>query len=113
MSDYIAPFIIGAMLSLLGILNMTGNIRSVHLNQRKNVTPEGIRPFSMLIGAGTLIVGISCILFGISGILSVKYNIDMISVIGAVILSIGAIFGVLINVFAILKYNFGLFKGRK
>ena len=102
--------VLGLMLAFLGILNMTGNIRSVHLNQRMNVTPEDIKPFSMLVGIGTFIVGISCILFGISGILSLNFNSDVINIIGATVLSGGAIIGVLICIYAILKYNFGFFK---
>lgn len=110
MTAYVAPIVLGAMLSLLGILNMTGNIRSVHLNQRINIIPEDIDMFSKLIGIGTLTVGISCILFGILEILHDLFYYKIFIIVGIIIISLGSIIGCGICIYSILKYNFGFFR---
>ena len=55
---------LGILVSVLGIINMTGNISSLHSYHRHRVTEENKKPFGRLVGLGTLIIGITMIIFG-------------------------------------------------
>ena len=65
MAESIVTLVFGLFISILGIINMTGNISSLHWYHRQRVTEENIKPYGRLIGLGTLIIGISLIAFGI------------------------------------------------
>ena len=64
MTAFLAVSAVGILISVLGIINMTGNISSLHSYHRHRVTEENQKPFGRLVGAGTLTVGLSCIVFG-------------------------------------------------
>ena len=59
MVESIIPIAIGILISVLGIINMTGNISSLHSYHRHRVKEEDIKPFGRLVGTGTLIIGVS------------------------------------------------------
>ena len=56
---------LGLLVCVLGIINMTGNISSLHWYHRRRVTEENRKPFGKLVGLGTLIIGLALIVFGI------------------------------------------------
>ena len=53
MIDMIWAEIIGAVLLVIGILNMKGNISTIHRYHRHRVKEEDVLPFGRLMGAGT------------------------------------------------------------
>ncbi|MBQ7090966.1 MAG: hypothetical protein IJN82_07580, partial [Clostridia bacterium] len=65
MTEVITVSGLGILISILGIINMTGNISSLHWYHRQRVTEENRKPFGKLVGLGTLIIGLSMIVFGI------------------------------------------------
>lgn len=65
MTAFITVFGLGILISILGIINMTGNISSLHWYHRQRVTEENRKPFGKLVGLGTLIIGIAMVIFGI------------------------------------------------
>lgn len=53
--------ILGAALSVLGIMNIKGNINTVHAYNRRKVKTEHIPKYGKVVGAGTLIAGLSLV----------------------------------------------------
>lgn len=51
--------ILGILLSVLGAVNLRGNIRTIHSYNRRNVKEEDIPKYARAVGTGTLILGIS------------------------------------------------------
>lgn len=100
---------LGLLVSVLGIINMTGNISSLHSYHRQRVTEENRKPFGKLVGLGTLIVGIAMIVFGVLFFVFEKTQFDLYVTIGTVLLIVGIIVGMSISFYAMMKYNKGIF----
>ena len=64
MLESISVIALGIIIAVLGIINMTGNISSLHWYHRQRVTEQDRKPFGRLVGGGTLIIGVSMIVFG-------------------------------------------------
>ena len=56
---------LGAIIAVLGIFNMSGNIASIHWYNRRKVTKENQKAYCFVVGLGTLIIGASLIIAGI------------------------------------------------
>ena len=97
MGDVIGPVILGIIISILGISNMKGNISSLHWYHRQRVSPDDVMPFGKRVGLGTLIIGIAIIVF------------EVYTIIGAALLIPAVIVGLGLSLYAIIKYNKGLF----
>ena len=100
---------LGILICVIGVLNMLGNISSVHWYHRQRVSPEDIKPFGRLVGAGTFIIGVSCIVFGISAFVFEKTQISPVLIAGTAILIVGVVVGFALTFFAMIKYNKGIF----
>ena len=102
MGDVIGPVILGIIISILGISNMKGNISSLHWYHRQRVSPDDVKPFGKKVGLGTLIIG----LFSLITYLT---EIEVYTIIGATVLIPAVIVGLGLSLYAIIKYNKGLF----
>ena len=102
----ITTLAVGIIIIVLGAINMTGNISSLHSYHRHRVAEKDIKPFGRLVGLGNVLCGVGVIVFGIltfalEGLLSP--------------LASGVIFGVFlalglgISFYAMIKYNKGIF----
>ena len=100
---------LGLLISILGIINMTGNISSLHWYHRQRVTEENRKPFGKLVGLGTLIIGVAMIIFGALFLIFEKTQIDVFVIIGTVELIVGIAVGTVISFYAMMKYNKGIF----
>ena len=109
MSDVIGPIIIGIFISILGISNMKGNISSIHRYHRKRITDENRLPFGRMIGLGTIICGVSIVIFGCLSFAAVKTQFDLFTIIGTVIVVVGLVIGLALSLYAMIKYNKGIF----
>lgn len=56
--EEIILLILGLFISVLGIINMTGNISTIHWYNRRKVTEEDIPKYGKAMGIGTLIIGV-------------------------------------------------------
>lgn len=101
--------IIGAVIIILGIFNMRGNIASIHRYHRHRVTEENVLPFGRLVGLGTVIIGVSVILFGLLSFLTEILKNDTYTLIGSVMIIVGLIIGMGLSFYAMIKYNKGIF----
>ena len=93
---------LGAILTALGIFNMCGNIGSIHWYNRRKVTKENQKAYCMLVGLGTLVVGIGLIA---SAIVQAFVGIELSSI----IMVLGILVGLTLILIAQFKYNRGLF----
>lgn len=109
MGNVIGPIFIGVLISVLGIMNMKGNISSLHWYHRQRVSPDDVKPFGKKVGLGTLIIGIAIIAFGLFSLITYLTEIEVFTIVGAVLLIPAMIVGLGLNIFAIIKYNKGLF----
>ena len=109
MQTFIVMLALGALISVLGAVNMTGNISSLHRYHRHRVSEADVKPFGRLVGLGTIIIGVSVALFGTFIFLSEKLNSDALVFIGTALLIAGIIVGLIISFYAMIKYNKGIF----
>lgn len=109
MDSIIGPVILGIIISVLGVFNMRGNISSVHWYHRRRVTDEDRKPFGKLVGGGTLLIGVSLIVFGIFGFVAEQLQNEVFAVVGAVLMIAAIAAGLIMNFYAMLKYNKGIF----
>ncbi len=100
---------LGILVSILGIINMTGNISSLHWYHRQRVTEENRKPFGKLVGLGTLIIGLSMIVFGILFLIFEQTQLQAFVVIGVIELIVSIIVGMIVSFYAMKKYNGGIF----
>lgn len=105
----LAWYILGIIISILGISNMKGNISSLHWYHRQRVSPDDVMPFGKRVGLGTLIIGIAIIVFGLFSLITYLTEIEVYTIIGAALLIPAVIVGLGLSLYAIIKYNKGLF----
>ena len=109
MATFITVSGLGILISVLGVINMTGNISSLHWYHRQRVTEENRKPFGKLVGLGTLIIGLSMIVFGILFLIFEQTQLEVFVIIGDVELVVSIIAGMFVSFYAMKKYNGGIF----
>lgn len=107
--ENIVSIILGVVCIVIGILNRKGNISMLHSYHRKRVSEENRLPFGKIVGIGTIIIGISLIIMGVLSFLASVLLANIYATIGNIVLIVGLIIGLLINVYAMFKYNKGIF----
>ena len=60
--ENIIMLILGVFISVVGIVNIKGNISTIHSYNRRRVKEEDIPKYGKVVGTGTLIIGISLVL---------------------------------------------------
>ena len=99
--DYIAMLILGVFISALGIVNIMGNISTIHSYNRRKVREEDVPKYGKAVGTGTLIIGASFVVgFAVSFISELLMAIIILP---AVIVGLGFI------LYGQFKYNHGIF----
>ncbi len=109
MAAFITVSGLGLLISILGIINMTGNISSLHWYHRQRVTEENRKPFGKLVGLGTLIIGLSMMVFGALFLIFEQTQLQALVIIGVIELIVSIIVGMVISFYAMQKYNGGIF----
>ena len=100
---------VGAILVIFGVLNMMGNISSLHSYHRHRVAPEDVKPFGKRVGLGNVLCGAGIIASGILIYVSEQINVTSLLALGGILLAVFMVAGLGISIFAIIKYNKGLF----
>ena len=93
--------IFGLLIVVIGILNIKGNIKTVHSYNRRKVKEEDIPKYGKVVGIGTMIIGISLI---------VSYIITFWNeAIVEGIMITGFVIGFAFILYGQIKYNKGIF----
>ena len=99
--DNLALLILGLFISVLGIINIMGNISTIHSYNRRKVKEEDIPKYGKAVGTGTLIMGISLVLGFIASLWSEELIADIVL--------IGVVVGLGFMLYGQFKYNKGIF----
>ena len=100
---------LGIVICVLGIRNMQGDISTLHSYHRNRVSEEDVKPMGKLVGLGTIIIGIAVIVYSILLFVTMKTALDIFTFVGTAILIVGIVAGLVLNVYAMKKYNGGIF----
>ena len=105
----ISTVAIGLLAVVLGIINMTGNISTLHRYHRNRVSEVDRKPFGRLVGIGTVVMGLSIIVFGGFQYAFEQTGRTAFTLIGTALMLVGLAVGLTITVIAMIKYNKGIF----
>ncbi len=109
METIIVPGILGLMITVIGIVNMTGNISTLHWYHRSHVKEEDRLPFGRMIGKGTIIIGLTLIVNACFEYAAARSGNASPGTIGGIILTAGLALGSVLIIWALFKYNKGIF----
>ena len=98
----ITLLLLGIVISAIGVMNMRGNISTVHSYNRRKVKEEDIPKYGKTIGTGTVIIGLSLV---VSFFIKAygKESVVSFVMIPALIIGMGFI------LYGQFKYNKGIF----
>ena len=99
--DNLALLIFGLLLSVMGIVNMTGDIGTIHSYNRRKIREEDIPKYGKAVGAGTLIIGVSLVI----AFIATFWKEELV----AFILLPAIVAGLALILYAQFKYNRGIF----
>lgn len=102
MLEHIVMILLGMLLLVLGILNMLGNISSIHWYNRRNITEENRKPYGKFVGIGTVIMGAGLVMTGLLQIITERKT-GFFLLLSAIIVGLGFMG------YAQIKYNRGFF----
>ncbi len=99
--DNIMMLILGLCISVIGIVNIKGNISTIYSYNRRRIKEEDIPKYGKVVGAGTLIMGLSLVL----GFIVSFWNEE----IKGFIIAPAIIVGLGLMLYGQIKYNKGIF----
>ena len=109
MIGYVTAIIVGIVCIVIGIMNMMGNISTLHAYHRARVKEEDRIPFGKMVGLGTIILGAGVTLFGILTMLGDLLAIEALIIAATVVMIVAIVVGMIITFAAMKKYNGGIF----
>ena len=109
MEKIITLLILGAAICVMGVLNMCGNISTLKRHHRHRVSEADRKPFGMLVGLGTLLIGIGMLLLAAFTFLTERTGNGLYATIGGGLLIVTFVLGLVLSFYAMIKYNHGIF----
>lgn len=109
MIAFLLPAAVGAVMILIGISNIKGDIGSIHWYHRQRVTEENKAVFGKLMGTGTILCGASVSLFALLSLLAELTGQYGYMTAGAALMVAGLAVGIGIFIYTTIKYNKGIF----
>ena len=107
--EYIPIFLIGIACIAFGIMNMKGNLSTLHRYHRDRVSEEDRLPFGKKVGLGTIIIGAAFIANGALELCAAITEKVVFHTVGTVIFIAGLVLGGGIAFWAMIKYNKDIF----
>lgn len=98
----IVLLVLGIFISVMGVVNMTGNISTIHSYNRRKVKEEDIPKYGKFMGAGTLIIGLALVLGYFLQLAGYSEVMGWV-----IVIAIGI--GLALMLYAQFKYNKGIF----
>ena len=99
--ENLALLIFGLLLSVMGIVNMTGDIGTIHAYNRRKIREEDIPKYGKAVGAGTFIMGAALV----AAFIVAFWKEELV----AFILLPAVVVGLALILYAQFKYNRGIF----
>ncbi len=99
--QYLLLLVLGVFISVIGIVNIKGNISTIHSYNRRNVKEDDVPKYGKAVGTGTLIMGISFVLSYVTTFWS--------EAIMAFIIIPAIVLGLAFILYGQIKYNHGIF----
>lgn len=100
--DIVTFLFLGAVLCVLGCINLRGNISTIHWYNRTKVREEDAPRYGRWMGGGTCVIGVSLLVIGILRLFFPLGNLYWIVIAGVVI-------GLTLMLCGQIKYNRGIF----
>ncbi len=99
---YIPLLFLGIIIIILSIINLKGNIATIHWYNRRKVSEADAPKYGKVMGLGTIIIGTSVV---ITAVLQMIFDLESIFYINF----FGIIVGITVMLYAQFKYNKGIF----
>lgn len=109
MPAFVLAILAGLACIFLGISNMLGNISTIHSYHRKRVSEADKKAFGKKVGLGTVIIGFGIMIFGILSMITLWTDRQLFLWIGIGILAAAFLIGLSLSVYAMCRYNKGIF----
>ena len=109
MIGFVVSFLVGVVCLVLGFVNRSGNISTLHEYHRSRVSEEDRIPFGRKVGLGMIIIGVGIMAFSILGIVTLYTRKDLFILIGTALMLASIVIGTAISFAAMKKYNKGVF----
>lgn len=109
MASMIGAIFLGILLIALGAVNMRGDLSSIHWYHRRRISDADRKPFGRMAGLGTLLIGTGMLLFGILNLAAVQFGCEALIAVGTISLIVLICIGLGMSLYAMLKYNKGIF----
>ena len=109
MEEYILPMIVGLLIVVMGMVNVKGNISTLHWYHRKRVSEADRLPFGRLVGTGTILIGAALVLFGVLSYAADSLQNPIYETVGTGIMIVSFVVGLGLSFYAMMKYNKGIF----
>ena len=106
--EYIAIFILGLVCIAIGVMKTMGNLSMIKYRHRRRVAPENRLAFGRLVGIGTIITGVGFLVSGTLFLLADLRANPALETAGGIATIIGAVIGLALMGFAMIKYNKGI-----
>lgn len=100
--DNIILLVFGILFIVIGTMNMKGDISSIHWYHRTRIKKKDIKKYGLLVGIGTLLIGISMIL---TVLIQIIFDIEFFEY----LIIIGLVIWFVLFIYAQIKYNKGIF----
>lgn len=100
--DFIPLLVFGVLFIWIGFMNIKGNINTIHWYHRARIKKEDIKKYGLLVGIGTLLIGISMIL---TVLIQIIFDIEFFEY----LIIIGLVIWFVLFIYAQIKYNKGIF----
>ncbi len=107
--ESIVLIILGIVFIIIGIFNRKGNVSILHSYHRKRVAEEDKISFGKLVGIGMMIIGITFIVSGVLTFLATALQQNIYLIIAKVLMCVNFVIGIVIILYAMKKYNKGIF----
>ena len=109
MDSVLFLFFLGALIIVIGIRNLKGDVATLHRYHRKRVSEEDMLPFGRKIGTGTVIIGCAVIVKACAQLAAEKWAMARADTVGTAVLIAGLVIGFAFILYAMIKYNKGVF----
>lgn len=109
MDIFIMMAIVGVICIVIGIMNMRGNISTLHSYHTHRVSEKDRGPFGRMVGVGMITIGSNITAAGAFLSAYVTTLDGRFSTIGYIVMVAGMVVGFGFILYALIKYNKGIF----